>query len=60
MTEPNQPLEPDDFPLEAEKERICRQDGKPIARTDTEAMAHDIAERLNADEQRREEDKWSA
>ncbi|CAL77362.1 conserved hypothetical protein [Bradyrhizobium sp. ORS 278] len=60
MTEPNEPLKPDDFPLEAEKGRVCRRDGKTIARTDTEAMADEIAERLNTEEHRREEDKWSA
>ncbi|UFZ05565.1 hypothetical protein LQG66_04390 [Bradyrhizobium ontarionense] len=60
MTEQKEPLKPNDFPLEAEQGRVCRQDGKPIARTNTDAMAHEIAERLNADEQRREEDKWSA
>ncbi|MGY3452539.1 hypothetical protein [Bradyrhizobium sp. USDA 4353] len=60
MTEPNEPLKPEDFPLEADKDRVRCQDGKPIARTDNEAMAHEIAERLNAEEHRREEEKWSA
>jgi hypothetical protein len=54
------PLKPDDFPVEADKGRIVRRDGKPIARSDDEGMANDIADRLNADEHRREEDKWSA
>ncbi|MGJ5179715.1 hypothetical protein ACQR16_16660 [Bradyrhizobium oligotrophicum] len=60
MTEPNEPLKPDDFPLEAGKGCVCRQDGKPIARANTDAMAQEIADRLNAEEHRREEDKWSA
>ncbi|CCD89436.1 conserved hypothetical protein [Bradyrhizobium sp. ORS 285] len=60
MTEPDEPLKPDDFPLEADEDRVRRKDGKPIARTKDEAMAHEIAERLNAEEHRREEDKWSA
>ncbi|WP_257164543.1 hypothetical protein [Bradyrhizobium sp. SRS-191] len=60
MTEPNEPLKPDDFPLEADEDRVRRKDGKPIAKTKDEAMAHEIAERLNAEEHRREEDKWSA
>jgi hypothetical protein len=60
MTKPNEPLKPNDFPLEADKDCVQRQDGKPIATTKSEAMAHEIAERLNAEEQRREEDKWSA
>ncbi|NPU64146.1 hypothetical protein HL667_03980 [Bradyrhizobium sp. 83012] len=60
MTDANDPLKPDDFPLEADKERVRCQNGKPIATTKDEAMAHEIAERLNAEEHRREEDKWSA
>ncbi|MGJ4889826.1 hypothetical protein [Bradyrhizobium sp. HKCCYLR20261] len=60
MTEQGEQLKPKDFPLEAEKDRVCRRDGKPIAQTDTDSMAHEIAERLNADEDRREEEKWSA
>jgi len=60
MTEQNDALQPDDFPLEADKDRVQRQDGKPIATTKSKAMAHEIAERLNAEEHGREEDKWSA
>jgi len=37
-----------------------KQDGTPIANTDDPAVAADVAERLNDDEARREEDKWSA
>ncbi|MGJ4962293.1 hypothetical protein [Bradyrhizobium sp. HKCCYLRH3061] len=47
MTGTDEPLKPEDFPLEADKERVQRQDGKPIATTKNEAMAHEIAERLN-------------
>ncbi|MGJ4881575.1 MULTISPECIES: hypothetical protein [unclassified Bradyrhizobium] len=60
MTGTDEPLKPEDFPLEADKERVQRQDGKPIATTKNEAMAQEIADRLNAEEHRREEDKWSA
>jgi len=60
MTEQNEPLKPEDFPLEAEKDRVQCHNGKPIATTKSQAMAHEIAERLNAEEHRREEDKWSA
>jgi hypothetical protein len=35
-------------------------DSTPIANTDDPAVAADVAERLNDDEARREEDKWSA
>jgi len=40
--------------------KIKKQDGTPIANTDDPAVAADVAERLNDDEARREEDKWSA
>jgi len=53
-------LKPADFPLEADKGRVTCHNGKPVAKTDTDAMAQEIADRLNAEEQRREEDKWSA
>ena len=54
------PLKPDDFPLNTEGKKIKKQDGTPIADTDDPAVAADVAERLNDDEARREEDKWSA
>jgi hypothetical protein len=53
-------LKPDDFPLQTDHDKIKRQDGKPVAETESEDMAHEIAERLNSEEHRREEDKWSA
>lgn len=53
-------LKPHDFPVEADKARIKRHDGTPIAETDSDALAHDIAERLNSEEALREQDKWSA
>ena len=54
------PLKPDDFPVNAEGKKIKKQDGRPIADTDDPTVAADVAERLNEDEARREEDKWSA
>jgi hypothetical protein len=53
-------LKPNDFPLQADKDKIKRQDGKPVAEAENPEMAQEVAERLNCDEQRREEDKWSA
>jgi hypothetical protein len=53
-------LKPNDFPLEADKDTVKRQDGKPVAQSDSSSMAKDITERLNCDEHRREEDRWSA
>ena len=60
MSKPNTPLKPDDFPVEAEGEKVVKQDGKPIAKANDPATASEIADRLNADEASREEDRWSA
>jgi len=56
----DKPLRPDDCPLDAEGQQIKKQDGTPIADAECPAVAAEIAERLNHDEARREEDKWSA
>jgi hypothetical protein len=60
MLKDQKPLKPDDFPVNAEGKIIKKQDGTPIANTDDPTVAADVAERLNEDEGRREEDKWSA
>jgi hypothetical protein len=60
MSVPKKPLKPDDFPVDADGKKIKKQDGTPLADTDDPAVASDVAERLNDDEARREEDKWSA
>jgi hypothetical protein len=60
MTIDKKPLTPDDFPVDAEGKKIKKHDGTPVANTDDPAVAADVAERLNDDEARREEDKWSA
>ena len=54
------PLDSNDFPVNADGKKIKKQDGAPIASTDDPAVAEDVADRLNDDEARREEDKWSA
>jgi hypothetical protein len=54
------PLKPEDFPVDAEDRKIKKQEGTPIADAESPAVAAEIAERLNEDEARREEDKWSA
>ena len=53
-------LAPDDFPVTAEGQKIKNQNGEPIATTEDHETAADLAERINDDEARREEDKWSA
>jgi hypothetical protein len=60
MPKDKQPLMPSDFPVNADGKKIRKQDGTPVADTDDPAVAADVAERLNDDEARREEDKWSA
>ena len=54
------PLKPEDFPVDAEGLKIKKQNGTPIADAESPAVAAEIAERLNENEARREEDKWSA
>jgi hypothetical protein len=43
--------------VNAEGKKIKKQDGSPIANTADPAVAADVAERLNDDEARREDDK---
>ena len=56
----DKPLKPDDFPVEVEGEKLMTADGKVIAKARTPAVAEDIADRLNEDDYRKEQDKWSA
>jgi hypothetical protein len=56
----DKPLKPDDFPIEVEGEKLVTADGKPIAKAKVPAVAEDLADRLNEDEYRKEQDKWSA
>ena len=53
-------LKPDDFPVHTEAKKIVKSDGKAIAEALDEKTAKEVAERLNADEQSRQEDRWSA
>jgi len=60
MPEDDKPLKPEDFPVNSEDKKVKKQDGTPIAETTDPAVASDVADRLNEDEARREQDKWSA
>ena len=60
MPTPIKPLKPNDFPLHVDGDKIKNQDGNPVATAEDPAVAADVAERLNEDEDRREQDKWSA
>ena len=56
----DKPLKPDDFPVEVEGDELMTADGKPIGKAETPAIAEDVAERLNEDDSRKEQDRWSA
>ena len=56
----DKPLKPDNFPVEVEGEEFVTADGKPIAKAKTPAIAEDVADRLNEDDYRKEQDGWSA
>ena len=51
-------LKPNDFPVHTDQEKIIKTDGKDIAEARTPKIADEIAERLNTEEHRREEDRW--
>ena len=53
-------LKPEDFPVQVQQRNIVKNDGKPIAEACDQKTAEDVADRLNAEEYRREEDRWSA
>jgi len=52
-------LQPDDFPLHADSKKIVKSDGKEIADAKTPKIAQDVAQRLNAEEDHREQDRWA-
>jgi hypothetical protein len=54
------PLKPDDFPVHADKNEILTTTGQPVALAKDQKTADEVAKRLNADENRQEEDRWSA
>jgi hypothetical protein len=52
-------LKPDDFPVHTKQKKIVKTDGKDIAEASTPKIAEDVVERLNAEEDRREQDRWA-
>ena len=52
-------LKPDDFPVHTESKKIVKPDGKDIAEAHTPKIAEEVAERLNTEEDRREQDRWA-
>lgn len=53
-------LEPQDFPIETDQTALKTSDGQPIAEAKSKKLADDIAERLNEQAYREEQDCWSA
>ena len=60
MANDDAPLKPEDFPVHSDKNRILTTNGRPVAKASDEKTADEVAKRLNAEEERREEDRWSA
>jgi len=60
MANHDKPLEPEDFPVRTKQKKILKHDGETIAEARNEKTADEVAERLNAEEQTRDEDRWSA
>ncbi|MCA1458788.1 hypothetical protein I6F35_37470 [Bradyrhizobium sp. BRP22] len=52
----DQPLKPDDFPLDTEDEKLRTHKGRDIAIAESEK----VAERVNEQAHREEQDRWSA
>jgi hypothetical protein len=53
------PLRPEDFPVHANKDEIVTDTGKPVAGARDEETAEEVADRLNSDQAREEEDRWA-
>jgi hypothetical protein len=60
MAENDAPLKPEDFPVRSDRNEILTSNGQPVATAKDEKIADEVAGRLNAEEDRREEDRWSA
>jgi hypothetical protein len=45
--------------VQTKNKTIIKQDGKQIAEAASEETAEEVAERLNADQHRNEEDRWA-
>ena len=52
-------LKPDDFPVHTKQTEIVTDTGKPVAEACDKKTAEDVADRLNSDQAREEEDRWA-
>ena len=57
MTKPA--IHPNDFPVEADRTTLKTNKGKPIAEAESDPVAEEIADRLNDQAYREEQDRWS-
>lgn len=53
-------ITPEDFPVYTEKRELKTRTGEPVGVGKTERLAEQIANRLNEQAYREEEDRWSA
>ena len=53
------PLKPKDFPVHANQDKIVTDTGEPVAGARDRETAEDVADRLNSDHAREEEDRWA-
>ena len=53
-------FDPDNFPLMVKGNKVVTRKGTTLATAESEADAMEIARRLNENEDRREEGRWSA
>jgi hypothetical protein len=53
------PLEPDDFPVHTKQDEIVTDTGMPVAGARDKETAEDVADRLNSDHAREEQDRWA-
>jgi hypothetical protein len=53
-------FDPENFPLMVKGNQVLTSGGKPLLTAESETDAIEIARRLNENEDRREESRWSA
>jgi hypothetical protein len=56
---PKDKLKEDDFPLRVDGDTVVNRKLKPVITAPTPELAEDVAERLNENENKRQEDDWT-
>lgn len=57
--EPRKSLDEDDFPLKVQQNKIRARNDRLLATAETAEVAEQLVERLNQDQNRRQENKWN-